>query len=74
MGWDKKYIDFGKVTTDGVSVFVYSSMNDRVALSNCPCGKIQSAYWRGNVLVVERSDGWVYNYDGNGSYSSCYKK
>ena len=45
MGWDKKYIDFGKVTTDGVSVFVYSSMNDRVALSNCPCGKIQSAYW-----------------------------
>lgn len=74
MSWERKYIDFGKVTTDGVSVYVWSSASDRTLLCNIPSGRITNVYWRGNTLVVERFDGWVYNYDSNGSYSSCYKK
>lgn len=74
MKWDRKYVDFGKITFSGNTIYVWSSQTDRTMLVNPPCGQIKDVYWRGDVLVVERTDGWVYNYKYNGSYSSLWKK
>lgn len=72
--WNSKVIEFGKVTFSDCSVFLWESMHSRIMLSNPPSGKIVNAYWRGTTLVVEREDGWVYNYTSNGPYSSLYHK
>jgi len=74
MEWDRKYIEFGRVSFNGNTIYLWSSQNDRTMLVNPPCGTIKDVYWRSGILVVERIDGWVYNYKYNGTYSSCWKK
>lgn len=69
MAFPQKYIDFGKITFTNCSVTLYASNFDTRSLANVPCGKIINAYWQGNHVVVEREDGWVFNYDDFGNIS-----
>ena len=71
--FEKKYIDFGKVTFTSCSVSVWSGWYDCRYLPNVPNG-IVCAYWQGNHVVVETNSGWVYIYQGIENYSYSWRK
>ena len=71
--FEKKYIDFGKVTFTSCSVSVWSDMYNCRYLPNIP-QRVVNAYWQGNHVVVETDSGWVYNYNGIKNYTSYWKK
>lgn len=70
MQFERKYIDFGKITFTNCSVSVFCDLFHCRNLSNLPCSGVANAYWQGNHINVETPDGYVFVYEGfeNSSY------
>lgn len=73
MGFEREYIDFGRVTFTSCSVSVWSNQHHAKGLPNVP-QRVINAYWQGNHIVVETDSGWVYIYEGFQNYSSSWHK
>lgn len=58
----QEYINFGKVTFTNCEVSLYSDSCHAKSLCNVP-PRIKNAYWQGNNIHVELTDGWHYIYE-----------